>query len=656
MQPWSSQADGAEDLAPRQERSPPGSIYRPSPLLAAMEVLTCVKNTFVEFADTESPQFEHRRSRSFGCQRDLQFRNVQNSTNPTSHAALDDIGLHEKAAMSKKKNSESMNNVIQGMLKPGTGTTAVAQLAASLPKGYSLTLTHHGKQDTSNSKCSQASEPEESKTTPSNELTPCDAISACQEPAQVCGATPTPLQSPIWSPAPTHVLSSTPAAHWQSPQWHSPPAYASPVQAAHHGSSDPWPHNPPGGLPWNQIPSCAASPLPPAYGPSPVNSAVAAAAGVASMASLAMAFRRSMAWPAAPETAPDGQPHTPQAYQAWQAAQAAQAAQALQAANAAQAAQAAHAAAARAAHAVQAAHAFHAAQAMQAPCAHCPYPYPYPLDWWPNAHEQAPSDPCASPESSTTASTDQPAHDHQDEEEPSPEEEPEWAGLEWAEPEWAEPWQEQSQKSSRKQTQTTNPRKPRMQREAPRAPARRWCCFKIKMHQDRTFHPVRMMIGKGGDNTRRIALQTGAKVRIRGRGSGHIEPATGEEAPTPLMMVVSSDFDNTDGYFAALDMSLELLQEVESAYKDHCAAAGVRAISPAFVIGSTCEFTMSQLDRASCPASMPSGPQCCVVDRQHSGCDLCCPGSLFSTEGTLLFGHEEVPLRTAGPAHGIPKL
>ncbi|CAK9033630.1 unnamed protein product [Durusdinium trenchii] len=130
-----------------------------------------------------------------------------------------------------------------------------------------------------------------------------------------------------------------------------------------------------------------------------------------------------------------------------------------------------------------------------------------------------------------------------------------------------------------------------------RAQSRRWCCINIRMHFDRTFHPVRMIIGKGGDNTRRIALLTGAKVRVRGRGSGHLEPATGQEAPTPLMVVVSSDSENTEGYFAALSMSIELLEEVRTAYVKNCQWTGTKAMAPAFVAGSMCDFTKTEIRR-----------------------------------------------------------
>lgn len=38
-----------------------------------------------------------------------------------------------------------------------------------------------------------------------------------------------------------------------------------------------------------------------------------------------------------------------------------------------------------------------------------------------------------------------------------------------------------------------------------------------------------------------IYESTGCKVRVRGRGSGHLEQSTQAEAPTPLMLAVTAE-------------------------------------------------------------------------------------------------------------------
>lgn len=75
-----------------------------------------------------------------------------------------------------------------------------------------------------------------------------------------------------------------------------------------------------------------------------------------------------------------------------------------------------------------------------------------------------------------------------------------------------------------------------------------WCHVHIDpvcLQLDNSFN--KKVIGRGGENTRRINDLTGAKVRLRGRGSGHWEDAVRKggkgwrEAPVPLMIAVTSD-------------------------------------------------------------------------------------------------------------------
>lgn len=54
------------------------------------------------------------------------------------------------------------------------------------------------------------------------------------------------------------------------------------------------------------------------------------------------------------------------------------------------------------------------------------------------------------------------------------------------------------------------------------------------------YKVVPAIIGKGGENTRAIFAKTGAKVRVRGRGSGHQEAGSNMEAPTGPMVTVST--------------------------------------------------------------------------------------------------------------------
>merc|ERR1711907_106499 len=67
----------------------------------------------------------------------------------------------------------------------------------------------------------------------------------------------------------------------------------------------------------------------------------------------------------------------------------------------------------------------------------------------------------------------------------------------------------------------------------------RFAC-QFHLHMDVPgFDLVPRIIGRGGCNTKRIFDASGAKIRVRGRGSGHIELRTNAEATVPLMVAVS---------------------------------------------------------------------------------------------------------------------
>ncbi|CAK0886378.1 unnamed protein product [Prorocentrum cordatum] len=71
------------------------------------------------------------------------------------------------------------------------------------------------------------------------------------------------------------------------------------------------------------------------------------------------------------------------------------------------------------------------------------------------------------------------------------------------------------------------------------------------------FDLIPRLIGHGGCNTRSISTATGAKVRIRGRGSGHFEGKLQREAPTPLMVAVTAGGGEAAGFVQAVRMTLQ---------------------------------------------------------------------------------------------------
>ncbi|CAE7460771.1 unnamed protein product [Symbiodinium sp. CCMP2592] len=109
---------------------------------------------------------------------------------------------------------------------------------------------------------------------------------------------------------------------------------------------------------------------------------------------------------------------------------------------------------------------------------------------------------------------------------------------------------------------TKRARKHRRGREASSRGQRLCCNFVLGMGSD--YVPA--IIGRRGINTKSIYEETGCKVRVRGRGSGHQEQGSNKEAPTNLMLAVTAEADNSDGFCKAVAMSLTLLEEVEQRY------------------------------------------------------------------------------------------
>ena len=107
-----------------------------------------------------------------------------------------------------------------------------------------------------------------------------------------------------------------------------------------------------------------------------------------------------------------------------------------------------------------------------------------------------------------------------------------------------------------------------------RPDARLWA--HILLHQRHPgFNIVPMLIGRLGGNMTDIFSATNAKLRIRGRGSGHLELADGKEAPVSLMVAVTSHITDPEGVRNAVEMLLARLQEVACAYCTFCEQRGL---------------------------------------------------------------------------------
>eukprot|EP00930_Biecheleria_cincta_P026583 TRINITY_DN1871_c0_g1_i1.p1 TRINITY_DN1871_c0_g1~~TRINITY_DN1871_c0_g1_i1.p1 ORF type:complete len:624 (-),score=98.87 TRINITY_DN1871_c0_g1_i1:588-2459(-) len=122
----------------------------------------------------------------------------------------------------------------------------------------------------------------------------------------------------------------------------------------------------------------------------------------------------------------------------------------------------------------------------------------------------------------------------------------------------------------------TNRRGPRRQRL--------WAHIYLHMQLE-GFDLVPRLIGRGGCNMRKIAEATGAKVRIRGRGSGHLEIEGNAEAPTPLMVAVTTDHADPAMFKKAIEMIIRELKAVEGRFNAFCQKQSHAHVGPCYSIG-----------------------------------------------------------------------
>ena len=98
---------------------------------------------------------------------------------------------------------------------------------------------------------------------------------------------------------------------------------------------------------------------------------------------------------------------------------------------------------------------------------------------------------------------------------------------------------------------------------------RLWChIFLNRRHED--FNLVPMLIGHGGKNTKTVNEKTGAKVRIRGKGSGHLEVEGKREAPVPLMVAITSDGEDALQFAQAVQMMTTVLDKANAQFGEFC--------------------------------------------------------------------------------------
>lgn len=116
-----------------------------------------------------------------------------------------------------------------------------------------------------------------------------------------------------------------------------------------------------------------------------------------------------------------------------------------------------------------------------------------------------------------------------------------------------------------------------------------WCHLFIDPQMQRLgFDFNKKVIGPKGNNTKQIFEMTAAKIRLRGRGSGHEEMGRRglAEARVHLMLAVATDLGNEESFVTAVQMSAQLLSTVSEQYLEFCRLSQVSApLTPLFWIG-----------------------------------------------------------------------
>jgi hypothetical protein len=137
--------------------------------------------------------------------------------------------------------------------------------------------------------------------------------------------------------------------------------------------------------------------------------------------------------------------------------------------------------------------------------------------------------------------------------------------------------------------------------------SRLWCHINLDEQMTKNcFELVPILLGHGGQHIRGIWEATGAKVRVRGRGSGHKEP-NGREANTHLMMAIVMDPISTDfreKFLEAVSMASRRLRKVCTRFDDFMTRrSGARPVGERFWLGEASPGALDILEVLGLPRS-----------------------------------------------------
>ncbi|KAJ2552537.1 aconitate hydratase [Coemansia sp. RSA 1933] len=96
----------------------------------------------------------------------------------------------------------------------------------------------------------------------------------------------------------------------------------------------------------------------------------------------------------------------------------------------------------------------------------------------------------------------------------------------------------------------------------------------IEVESERGFNVRAKLIGTGGENMKFIQNTTGARVQVRGRGSGHSEYASGPDASEPMHLLITAQ--NEDSLRRACENGASLVDTVRAQYYEFKETGGRR--------------------------------------------------------------------------------
>merc|ERR1712136_717434 len=98
------------------------------------------------------------------------------------------------------------------------------------------------------------------------------------------------------------------------------------------------------------------------------------------------------------------------------------------------------------------------------------------------------------------------------------------------------------------------------------------CQFIVGIEEERKFKVMRKLLGPSGANMRAIVDRTGAKLRLRGKGSRFLEGPDQVESSDPLMLCISVTYRRS--YDVAVSMAWALMERVHQEYRGFCFRSG----------------------------------------------------------------------------------